>query len=229
VALTLWLGGIGTGLTDAPKVATWLFITSFLFALIGIWGLVARVESKLYRGMLLLVGVFVAAGVVLLGGRYSIRGPVELTHEQERMFTQILSTGIAIPEYTIVACPDADENACIFAAQFIPLFQRAGWKIDSPYGPKAGPMVERVRLGQPSKAVMLVDYGPPAVEPQNPDVGVWTQVSPYRQVLITAFALVGIKPETINDPNLSVKKTRIYFGSVPRNSGLSFPMHLFGL
>src|ERR1035441_10540842 len=77
-----------------------------------------------------------------------------------------------------------DETVCLFAATFIPVFQRAGWKID---GPNGQPGVERAKLLIPQKEISVVTWGPPKVDPQDPDHGVWTQINPWAQVLQTAL------------------------------------------
>jgi hypothetical protein len=116
---------------------------------------------------------------------------------------------MVVPAYTIVSCPDADEAACIYAATFIPVFQRAGWKVE-------GPFLERVKLALPDPAISIVDYGPRLVDPQNPDQGVWTKLTPWHQTLETDFKVVGITPASKNDPKLLVDRVRVYFGSVPK-------------
>lgn len=97
--------------------------------------------------------------------------PTDLSEEQKTEFTKILKTARFVPDYTIIACPDADESACIYAANYIKLFQRAGWKVQ-------GPFLERVRLAIPDGSISIVDYGPPLVHPDKPDEGVSTKMTP---------------------------------------------------
>jgi hypothetical protein len=55
-----------------------------------------------------------------------------LTSEEQKAFTALLKDGNVIPESTQFACPETNEGACVYAAGFIPLFQRAGWQIEGP-------------------------------------------------------------------------------------------------
>jgi hypothetical protein len=140
---------------------------------------------------------------------YLMKKAGPLTAKQRADFTTILKTSAAPPEYIKIACPDADEDACIYAATFIPLFQRGRWKVD-------GPILERVKLGRPSSSVVIVHHGPLLANPQNPDEGVWTKFTVWDQVLTTAFEFIGIHPEMTNDPTLPETMIRVYFGSAPK-------------
>lgn len=208
--VTLVIAGIGTGVSGAGMIARFLFVAAVPFGWIAIWCAFSLLSNRTAKLLLRLVSCLLCAAVTWLVASNTIREPMELTLSQKREFTNILKTGLAAPPaYTIISCPDADEQTCIFAATFIPVFQRAGWKIE-------GPQVERARITVPEKSISIVGYGPPLVDPQDPDHGVWTQVHPWMQTLSTAFKMVGITPIAQNDPLLPRNKVRIYFGSIPQ-------------
>jgi len=132
-----------------------------------------------------------------------------LSQKDKDEFTKILATAIVARASTIIPCPSSDENTCVFAANFIPLFQRAGWKVQ-------GPQVERSVMGRPDKRVTFAQKGPPLVNPQDPDHGVWTAISPFAQPVKTAFAIIGVDINTANDTQLQDDIIRVYFGAVPK-------------
>jgi hypothetical protein len=131
-----------------------------------------------------------------------------LTVRQKTEMTAILKTTLVRPDSIRIACPHTDENACIYAASFIPLFQKAGWNVE-------GPEVERDIVGRPTTAVVIVSFAPPPSNPQDPDAGSWTVVNPWQQVLETGLEFVGIHPVRQSDPLLPKSAVRLYFGSAP--------------
>ncbi len=193
------------------KDLRFLLIVAWPFGCVAAWQFLQELPQKRLKVIITAV-TSLGIGLCLLWLNTALAPTsTKLTRDQEKEFTNVLkSTIVSSPTYTIIACPDADEPTCVYAAGFIPLFQRAGWKVE-------GPAVERVRLGRPTATVSIVQHGPPLVDPQNPDQGVWTTLSPWDQLLKTAFNMVGIQVERINDPNLPNDKIRIYFGSVPTN------------
>jgi hypothetical protein len=132
-----------------------------------------------------------------------------LSAQQKRDFSSILRTSEGQPKYVRIACPPADERTCIYAATFVPLFQRAGWHV-------SGSQVERTILLQPKDGVVISKFGQSPKDPQNPDMGVWTEFTAWDQVLATAFRFLGVNPQTGNDPSLEPGTFRIYFGSSPK-------------
>jgi hypothetical protein len=200
------LAAVATVLKDVR----WLLWFAFPFGCLACWAFTRSIVLIWVRRVVLVISpLLLMSGLWLLYGALKQPTEIHLTNEQQSEFTNILKTSVGVPTYTRIACPDADEAACIYAATFIPLFQRAGWKVE-------GPALERVRLGRPSTAVTIVHYGPPLVNPQNPDQGVWTQLTPWDQLLRTAFKMIGITPDSVNDPQLSADRIRIYFGSAPK-------------
>jgi hypothetical protein len=164
-------------------------------------------RQKIIAGLLILL----YGSLLWKFNNYLIVRSGPLTNQQKSDFTALLRTVSFAPSYVELACPADDELTCIYAAKFIPLFQRAGWKVD-------GPQVQRVKLATPTASVVIVAFGPAKTETQNPDVGVWTRVNPWGQTLTTAFTFVlRAHVEQWNDPNLEPDRIRVYFGSTPKN------------
>jgi len=214
---TLFWGtvGIATGILITVLAASfakdfrWLLFVACPFFWVGFWVAFKSLPPEGAKKTLLsLLCALTTLGAYWL---YMSLEPPTFTAQQKKDFTAILKTAVVAPESTLLACPKADEDACAYAAEFIPLFQRAGWKIE-------GPQVERVELGRPTRSVLIVIPGPNLVHPQNPDEGVWTKVPPFDQPVKTALEFIGIKPGSLNDPLLPENKVRIYFGAAPSPS-----------
>jgi hypothetical protein len=210
---TLLWGAIGAAcgivlavLAALVRDSRWLLFVACPFIWLSLWAGSKSVNPKIAKVMLLvLVCLLFAWGLWWL---YMALETPFFTAKQKQDFTTILKSGLAPPDATLIACPEANEDACVYAAGFIPLFQRAGWKVE-------GPTVERVKLGKPTLDIVIVIRGPPLAHPQNPDEGVWTQLPIFQQQLITAFEFVGLHPLSGNDPSLPKGKIRVYFGSSP--------------
>jgi hypothetical protein len=186
----------------------WLLAVAWIPGCAALWFSFRTARSVLRR-----LASTAASVLILAGCLYTLSGalkpvPHELTTEQRALFTNALRSAVAPPNFVEVSCPAAREDVCVYANSFIPLFQRAGWKVD-------GPVVKRVTLGRPLSGVVVVKKGPPLVDPQNPDQGVWTEVGPWEQLLKTAFAIVDISTGSVNDPQLPADRIRVYFGSIP--------------
>jgi hypothetical protein len=179
---------------------------------VGIYSHLSKtIKLKIFAAILILV---YGAGLWKLNN-YLITKAGPLTKQQKDDFTAILKTVFSPPDYVEIVCPEADEPTCIYAATFIPLFQRAGWKVGGPEGPR----VERVKLATPTASILLVALGPakPSNDIQNPDVGVWTRENPWSQTLTTAFTFILHAPiEQQNDPTMKLNRIKIYFGSIPK-------------
>jgi hypothetical protein len=183
---------------------------AFVIGAFGIYTHSSRtLRQKIIAGVLVLI---YGAGLWRFNN-YLITRAERLTQQQKNDFTAILKTILAVPDYVEIACPESDEPTCIYTATFIPLFQRAGWKVD-------GPQVQRVKLATPTASVVLVAFGPikTGKELQNPDVGVWTHVNPWNQLLTTAFVfVVHAHIEQWNDPTMRLDRIRVYFGAIPKS------------
>jgi hypothetical protein len=110
------------------------------------------------------------------GGRHRT-----LTNEQRTGFVEALRSQPPPREEVMVGCPAASEEACVFAAQFIDLFQEAGWVV-------RGNRVERGMLGKPDAGVVLMKRGEGTLDPSDPRSGLWVQQSTSMQTLEKAFA-----------------------------------------
>jgi hypothetical protein len=185
----------------------WLVFVACSFLCLSLW--IASKSLSSARGKQLLLVLLYLLSVSGSWWLYHFLEPSSFSAKQRSDFTKILRTTMAAPESTIIACEEADEDACVYAAQFIPLFQRAGWKV-------AGPEVQRGKLARPTHDIMIIVHGPPLVHPQNPDEGVWTKVPVFEQPLLTAFEFVGLHAQTgTHDPSLPETSIRVYFGSSP--------------
>ena len=206
---TLLLNGLAISLSNGPwGITALLFFASVPVAWRASYLACRRIPQNWMRhAVFILVGVL-STGVTYLVANSVMRIPVELDATSRDSFTESLRRVPQKPDFVLLACNERDESSCMFAAQFIPLFQRAGWKVE-------GPQIERAGLLVPNKDILLVDYGPPLIDPQDPDHGVWTMRLPWRTHLQRAFKDLKIESKSLNDPKLSEKKTRIYFGNSP--------------
>jgi hypothetical protein len=211
---TLFWGasGIAAGIVLTVVAASfardfrWLLFIACPFLWVSFWVAFKSFPAENAKKSLLgLLCTLTAYGAFWL---YMRLEPSTFTAQQKKDFTAILKTAVAAPESTLLACPKADEDACTYAAEFIPLFQRAGWKIE-------GPQVERVELARATRSVLIAIPGPNPVHPQNPDEGVWTKLPPFDQPVKTALEFIGVHPGSTNDPLLPENKIRIYFGAAP--------------
>ena len=88
------------------------------------------------------------------------------------------------------------------------MFQRAGWNV-------VGPTVGRETIGRYAEKIILADYGPPLLHPQNPDEGVWTKTMPWKWSEEAAVKRLGVSVLSISEPLLPEPNTRVYFGTAP--------------
>jgi hypothetical protein len=191
--------------------------TLFVIALPFLW--VSTILSCRRSGRpimrLFSIAAAIMATIVIFGiANRVMKLPLDLEGGAQRVFIQRLKVISSKPDEILISCSTINESACGLAEQFIPVFQRAGWNVH-------GPLVDRVTLGRYSNEVVLADYGPELLHPQNPDEGVWTEVLPWGLPEQTAFAELGIPVRHVNDPGLPKTKTRIYFGVTPTRTLLT--------
>lgn len=104
-------------------------------------------------------------------------------------------------------CPSADEQTCVYAAQFINLFREAGWKVQNN-------QVQRVVLGVPYEGVRIFAYVEKLPEPDAPvDRGVWTKVSASLITVYRSFHALNVEPEVGIRNDIKENVLTIYFGS----------------
>lgn len=195
--------------------APWQFsASSFFISLVCGWvtvGLALKRSPAVLPRIAALISGLLITGLVVWAANATIRVPIDLNDTTGTAFTATLTTVSKKPDYVYLSCSAYNDAACALAEKFIPLLQRAGWKVD-------GPKVDRVMLGRHSTEVVISDYGPPLLEPQNPDLGVWTKLMPWRLTEQLAFNKLGINVIAVNDPSLPETRTRIYFGTSPTRS-----------
>jgi hypothetical protein len=130
-----------------------------------------------------------------------------LDNNEKAKFSMPLSVQTSGRDKILLACPAAEESACVYAAQFINIFKGAGWKLQS-YE------IQRVNLAVPYEGIRMFGYVreyPPADAP--PDVGEWAAISPSMVSIYKAFASIGIETETGIRKDEDQDVLTLYFGS----------------
>jgi hypothetical protein len=205
---TFVFAGAGMAVSNGP----WEVSGSlFLIALPCVWVssiLSFRQSSRPLVRVFCIAAAILASFLILGIANRVMKLPLDLNGRAQQAFIQHLRAVGSKPDEVFLSCLTTSESACVLAEQFIPIFQHAGWNIH-------GPLVDRVTLGRYSNEVVLADYGPELVHPQNPDEGVWTEVLPWEFPEQSAFAELNIPVRHVNDPQLPKTKTRVYFGAAP--------------
>ena len=205
---TFALAAVGATVSNGPwQLCTLIFLASLPFC----WIAAFRSASTSPRRMVKVtapIGALALTTVIAFAANSLIRVPVTLDAETKATFIHFLRASSERPAEVLLSCPQTNEAACAYAEQFIPVLQHVPWKVD-------GPLVQHVTLGRFGGEILIADYGPPLVDPQDPDHGVWTRLMPWRPQVETAFKKVGITVTAINDPELPQTQTRIHFGRVP--------------
>jgi len=198
--------------TNAPwQISAWLFVAALICACVTV-ALAFKNTSRALPRLLAIALLGFVMVITVWAANALIKVPIEINETSGTAFTNALKATSEKPDYVWLSCPTTNESACALAEQFIPALQRAGWKV-------YGPHVDRVTLGVHSTEIVIADYGPPLVDPQNPDLGVWTKLMPWRMQEVYAFNQLGINPiASLNDPELPQNQTRIYIGTVPKKS-----------
>jgi uncharacterized membrane protein YhaH (DUF805 family) len=135
---------------------------------------------------------------------------------EQNVFEQPLKGQVEPHEEIQITCPQADENTCIYAAQFIDFFRDAGWTV-------RGNKVERVTLAKPLKGVILFKQGTGKLDPANWRSGLWTAFSPSIKSVGQAFVNVEIEPDSGANPDLPEGVITIYFGPEKPNEAEKTP------
>ena len=109
------------------------------------------------------------------------------------------------PEMSIqLACAPGDEVDCEYAADLIPLFGEAGWKVSGE--------VQRITLIRPPSGITLgLKGGKPETE-RNWNSGAWTALTPTLEHVQQAFANIGIEPESTSGSIIPENQINIYVG-----------------
>jgi len=117
-----------------------------------------------------------------------------------------------------IFCPTGDEQACIYAGQFINIFRDAGWVVEDG-------VVHRVTLGIPYDGIRLFAYAGKSSNPQDKDSNyTWMAISPSLLTVYKAFASIGIESDMGHDPDLSPQQMTVYFGPPRTDEHTSTPL-----
>ncbi|MBA3239884.1 MAG: hypothetical protein H0T60_01495 [Acidobacteria bacterium] len=171
-------------------------------------------ERRKARTIFLLAGVL----IVVFGGVWQsrIEKPVpphrtwlRFTDEERRRFIAALASQTEPRERVRIGCPAANEDICVLVTPFVDAFKRGHFVVEND-------RVERVTLGKPSAGVILFRYGhADAFDPQDPDQGVWSKITPSLETIEAAFAEIGINSQSSADQQLPEDAVGIYFGIEP--------------
>jgi hypothetical protein len=105
-----------------------------------------------------------------------------------------------------ITCPQADENTCVYAGQFVNLFREAGWKVHDNH-------VQRVTMSNPTAGTFLFKHGSGKLNPDDWRSGLWMAFSASFVNTRQAFVNIGVEPESGSNPELPEGIIAIYFGS----------------
>lgn len=136
----------------------------------------------------------------------SARPWLRLTEDERQKFIAVLASQTEPRERVRLGCPAANEEICILVTPFIDAFKRGHFIVEND-------RIERVTLGKPTGGVVLFKYGhADAFNPQDPDQGVWVNISPSLATVENAFAEIGINAMTSADKSLPQDVIAVYFG-----------------
>lgn len=195
----------------------WIALASGLVLLIYAWVLL---ERYIYRGWVqqrrLRIGLGVSC-ILLMSvavwkrpqSQYPITPPrpwLRLTADERQKFIGVLESQTEPRERVRLGCPAANEEICILVTPFIDAFKRGHFIVEND-------RIERVTLGKPTAGVVLFKYGhADAFNPQDPDQGVWVNISPSLATVESAFAEVGINATSSADEALPKDVIAVFFG-----------------
>lgn len=131
-----------------------------------------------------------------------------LSRNDTDLFNRYLGRAPAGEEAIRIGCPQANEEICVIAGQFLPLFQRAGWKVE-------GNSVQRLVLPKPISGVALFEHGIGAPDPANPEQGLWAQQTLAIIQITKAFTSIKMIPSAAGDSTMPEGVIGIYFGPTP--------------
>ncbi len=154
-------------------------------------------------------------GAIIVGVGLKVWPPFHrhiLALDEREIFEKLLKEQTYPRELIQIACAQADENTCVYAAQFIDLFRESGWKIQDN-------RVARIALARPYAGVTLFKKGTGHLDPDNWRSGLWTTISPSFVNVCQAFENVGIEPEAGSNPDLAEDVITVYFGAEKPNEG----------
>ena len=170
---TFVLAGVGIAISNGPWwLCLILFVTGIIKATKAVIDILRKPVGTPSKAWAVLQAILAIVATALIGNSV-VKAPIDLGQRAGQNFTTDLLAVQQKPDFVMLSCSNTNEDSCVVAESLIPLFQRAGWKVE-------GAAVERVSLGRFGTEIVIADYGPPLIDPQNPDQGVWTQLLPWR-------------------------------------------------
>jgi hypothetical protein len=161
------------------------------------------------------------AGLTCILFAFGIRvwphGRHNLSERERYAFERPLKEQKAGREEIQIACPQADEGTCVYAAQFIDFFREAGWTVQ-------GNQVERVMPARPLAGVTLFKHGSGKLDPSNWRSGLWGTLSPSVVSVYQAFLNLGIEADSGANPQLPEGIITVYIGSEKYSPAKSTPL-----
>jgi hypothetical protein len=193
---------------DTPEWTAVLLGGLWLLVVIPAWHLVEDTGSKapilwLKRSLAILTA---SALVGLFGWNVWPERKIGVLSEREQNnFIKTLKSQTNPIEVHLM-CPPYDEQDCIAGAQFIPLFERAGWRVKNK-------IVDRVPNGQPRAGFYFVLHSTIDPDPANPEgkTGAWTKLPPSYSAVEHAFGEL-IKTPLVVGYAFPEDELGIYFG-----------------
>jgi hypothetical protein len=170
---------------QTPRTALFWLVATFGMGIypvlqIAEWG-VGREGSWIVRGVALAVWS-VAMGVFGFRVWPAIPYYHKFAKEELTQFSSTVSNPPSDAEQLRIGCPQSSEDLCITAGQFLPLFQRAGWKVE-------GNSIQRLILPKPISGVVIFRHGQGTPVPSNPD--------PISALLLPARLRTAALPLTV--------------------------------
>jgi hypothetical protein len=123
------------------------------------------------------------------------------------------------PRDTIrLMCPQADENTCAYAGQFIALFGEAGWTV-------VGNQVERGAFSKPMSGVVLIrPRAGGELDPSKWNSGLWAAITPSLEHVRRAFVNMEIEPDSMVDSSFPNGVMGVYFGPEKEDAAEETPL-----
>jgi|SRR5580692_5582820 hypothetical protein len=111
-----------------------------------------------------------------------------------------------------IICTQRNEQACVYAAQFVNIFREAGWKVRNN-------RAEPVQLNNPEAGIILFKHGEGKLDPDNWQSGLWSALTASLIDVRRAFVNIGVEPESGNNPEMPEGLISVYFGLEKENEG----------
>ncbi len=132
----------------------------------------------------------------------------DLVEADQKRFVDGLVVGDSDKYLINIDCPANDEPTCVYAAQYLDLFKRAGWKLSDG-------VIHRVTLGVPVSGIRLGVYSNVTFDPnQPPGTGHWLQITPGMMAALQAFANVQLGADFTSGSTIPQGTMEVYFGTI---------------